>query len=410
MSRGVEGMARGGRREIRIPPQLGYGAKGSGSSIPPNSSLIFEVVLLRIKRGGPTALPPPQAAPAAAPAAAPDTPAPAQPVAAPAQPPTTPEPVQVAAAPEDESVTQRAARLSGELGGGIMGGTPLATRSATGQPSVAPQGAIVPSEEQGEGQAVPPAVQGGYPPQGTPGGYPPAQAGYGAPPQFDAYGRPFMPPAGGYYQPNNMPPAAGGGIDGTTKYQIESIERKVDGVAVKIEEILKATTTKEESGGVMARRSSLSPKDENGVLMSIKDAEGISGEMLVLAIERLVEENKAVKSADQDNMYKEHMELLREKSADLKERNDELKEKNGELKEELTALKAATAGAGEASAELAKSQEATARAEAECATMKGRVEDLEAKLQAAEEKAEKAEKAAEEAADEKAAGEETTGA
>ena len=39
--------------------------------------------------------------------------------------------------------------------------------------------------------------------------------------------------------------------------------------------------------------------------MAIKDAEGVSGEMLVLAIERLVQENKAVKSASDENMYKE---------------------------------------------------------------------------------------------------------
>ena len=43
---GVVGMKMGGRRELIIPPALGYGAKGSPPTIPPNETLIFIVDLL----------------------------------------------------------------------------------------------------------------------------------------------------------------------------------------------------------------------------------------------------------------------------------------------------------------------------------------------------------------------------
>jgi len=43
---GLIGMQPGGVRNIFIPAALGYGAAGSGSSIPPNSDLVFEVKLL----------------------------------------------------------------------------------------------------------------------------------------------------------------------------------------------------------------------------------------------------------------------------------------------------------------------------------------------------------------------------
>jgi FKBP-type peptidyl-prolyl cis-trans isomerase len=43
---GVEGMKIGGTRKLVIPSDLGYGARGAGSSVPPNATLIFIVELL----------------------------------------------------------------------------------------------------------------------------------------------------------------------------------------------------------------------------------------------------------------------------------------------------------------------------------------------------------------------------
>jgi peptidylprolyl isomerase len=45
---GVEGMKVGGRRQLVIPPDLGYGAQGSPPDIPPNATLVFVIDLLSV--------------------------------------------------------------------------------------------------------------------------------------------------------------------------------------------------------------------------------------------------------------------------------------------------------------------------------------------------------------------------
>jgi FKBP-type peptidyl-prolyl cis-trans isomerase len=49
---GVQGMKKGGKRKLKIPPHLGYGSSGAPPKIGPDATLLFDVELVEIHPPG----------------------------------------------------------------------------------------------------------------------------------------------------------------------------------------------------------------------------------------------------------------------------------------------------------------------------------------------------------------------
>ncbi|MBK8524462.1 MAG: FKBP-type peptidyl-prolyl cis-trans isomerase [Betaproteobacteria bacterium] len=47
---GVAKMKEGGKAKLTCPPEIAYGSRGAGSSVPPNATLHFEVELVQVIR------------------------------------------------------------------------------------------------------------------------------------------------------------------------------------------------------------------------------------------------------------------------------------------------------------------------------------------------------------------------
>lgn len=45
---GVVGMKKGGKRFLVVPPGMAYGSQGMGNKVPANSTLLFEVEVVRV--------------------------------------------------------------------------------------------------------------------------------------------------------------------------------------------------------------------------------------------------------------------------------------------------------------------------------------------------------------------------